>query len=383
VNASPLAAARALAPRLHAAADETERARRLAPALVGALADAGLFRLCVPAWLGGGEVEPATLVAVLEELARADGAAGWCTMIAATSGIVSAYMPREAAREVFAAPGAIAGGVYAPSGTATVVDGGYRVRGRWAFASGCQHCTWLLGGCVVVDGGTPRLLPNRAPDVRLALLPASTVTVIDTWTVAGLCGTGSHDIAVTDAFVPATHAVSLVSDALTTPAPLYRFPVFGLLALGIAGVALGIARAALDELARLAGGKTPTSSRRVLRERPVVQAAFAEAEATLAGARAFLFEAVHAAGAAAGDGPLPLEARARLRLAATHAVTSAARVVDVAYGAGGGSAVYATSPLQRHFRDVHVVTQHMMVAPPTLELAGRVLLGVDTDATTL
>ena len=380
---APLDAARALAPRLRAAAPDTERARRLPPDLVAAMAEAGLFRLCVPAAVGGGEVDATTLVAVLEELGRADGAAGWCAMIAATSGVVAAYLPRAVAETIYGPAAAITGGVFAPSGTAVAVDGGYRVSGRWAFASGCQHCTWLMGGCVILDRGEPRLLPGGMPDARMMLFPASAATIVDTWTVAGLCGTGSHDIAVTDVVVPADHAVSLVSDVPVATGTLYRFPVFGLLALGIAGVALGIARAALDELAALAGAKTPAGGRRLLRDRPAIQAQVAEAEATLGAARAFVFEVVGAATRAAEAGALTLDTRARVRLAATHAVASAAHAVDVAYAAGGGTAVYATSPLQRCFRDVHVVTQHMMVAPPTLELAGRVLLGVETDTAML
>jgi alkylation response protein AidB-like acyl-CoA dehydrogenase len=383
VSRAPLDAARALAPRLRAAAADTESARRLAPDLVAAMAEAGLFRLCVPAALGGGEVDAATLVTVLEELGRADGAAGWCAMIAATSGVVAAYLPRAVAEQIYGRPNAISGGVFAPSGTATAVDGGYRVSGRWAFASGCQHCTWLMGGCVILDQGKPRLLPSGAPDARMMLFPSSAATVVDTWTVAGMCGTGSHDIAVTDLVVAADHSVSLVTDAPSATGALYRFPVFGLLALGIAGVALGIGRAALDAVATLAGAKKPAGGRRLLRERPAIQAQVAEAEATLGAARAFLFDVVCDATRAAEAGALTLDTRARLRLAATHAVTSAARVVDVAYTAGGGTAIYATSPLQRCFRDIHVVTQHMMVAQPTLELVGRVLLGVETDTAML
>jgi alkylation response protein AidB-like acyl-CoA dehydrogenase len=373
---SELEAAAALAPRLRAAADETERARRLSAALVHALVDAGVFRLCVPRALGGREVDPATMVRVLETLACADGSAGWCAMIGATSGVASAYLPDEAAREIYADPGGITGGVYAPQGRAHATGDGYRVTGRWAFASGCEHCTWLMGGCLLDDG--------RAERARLALFPAAEARIIDTWTVAGLRGTGSHDIAVEDLFVPAARTFSLVTDRPRHRGPLYAFPVFGLLALGIAAVALGIARAAVDELVRLAAGKRPSGSGRLLAERAVVQAEVAEAEAVLSSARAFVFDAIADASAtAAAEKALDLRRRARLRLAATHATRSAARVVDRMYEAGGGTAVYASSPLQRHLRDVHVATQHAMVAPPTLELAGRVLLGRETDTAML
>jgi alkylation response protein AidB-like acyl-CoA dehydrogenase len=202
--------------------------------------------------------------------------------------------------------------------------------------------------------------------------------------VSGLRGTGSHDIVIEDRVVPAARSVSLVTDRPRATGALYRFPVFGLLALGIAAVALGIARRALEELIALAAAKTPTGSRRRLAERAAVQADVAWAEATLGAGRAFLFDAIGQAWtcAVAGDA-LTLAHRARLRLGATHAVTAAAAAVDRMYNAGGGTAIYATSPLQRCFRDVHVATQHVMVAPPTLELVGRVLLGVDADTAML
>jgi len=341
--------------------------------------------MCVPRALGGGEVDPATMIETIETIAAADGAAGWSAMIGATSGVASAYLAEEAAREIYGSdPEAVSGGAFAPLGKATVVDGGYRVTGRWPFASGCEHCAWLMGGSVVLAGGQPRLLPSGMPDNRLMLFPAAAVRIIDTWDVAGLRGTGSHDIAVDDCFVPAARSLSLISDQPRARGPLYAFPVFGLLALGIAAVALGIARRALDELLALAGAKTPTGSRRLLAERPVIQAEVARAEATLGAARAFLAETVGGAWERAqAAGAIEIRERARLRLAATHATLASACAVDLAYGAGGGTAVYAASPLQRCFRDIHVATQHVMVAPATLELAGRILLGLEADTAML
>lgn len=383
-NAPPVEAARALAPLIREYAAQIEQDRRLPAALVEAFARAGLFRLCVPHAFGSVEADPDTIVRTIEAVAAADGSAGWCVMIAATSGVLSAYLVDDVAREIYGSSDAITGGVYAPQGKAVAVDGGYRVNGRWAFASGCEHCSWLMGGCVVVNDGAPRLLRNGLPDSRLMLFPAAAAQVIDTWTVSGLRGTGSHDIAITDVFVPETHAVSLITDRPRQPGPLYAFPVFGLLALGIAGVALGIARSAVDELTGLAVAKIPGGSRKRLAERAVVQMHVAEAEAALRSARAFLLETIGDAWETArARGEISLQQRALLRLAATHATTSAATVVDLMYNAGGGTSVYATSPLQRRFRDIHVVTQHMMVAQPTYELAGRVLLGIDTDTTML
>lgn len=372
-----LTAATALGPSLRAAGDAIERDRRLPAPIVTALRDAGIFALCVPAALGGREASAATLVSAIETLAHADAAVGWCAMIGATTGVVAAYLPDAAARTIYGTTGArITGGVFAPQGIAVPTDGGYTVSGRWSFASGCQHADWLMGGAVV------RTEPMPPP--RLMIVPASAMEIIDTWDTAGLRGTGSHDLQIEEYFVPAEHSVSLVVDRPRADGPLYRFPVFGLLALGIAGVALGIARASVEALVTLAAEKTPANSRRRLAERGVVQAQVAHATALIGAARAYLFEQIETAWqtAVAGD-PISLTQRAQLRLGATNATTMSAQAVDLMYAAGGGTAIYARSPLQRHFRDIHTATAHAMVAPPTLELAGRVLLGLPTETALL
>jgi alkylation response protein AidB-like acyl-CoA dehydrogenase len=383
--ASPIDSARALAPRIAALSDRIERDRRLPPDLVRAMAEAGLFRICVPRKFDGLEVDVSTMIGTIEEVARADASAGWCVMIGATSGVVSAWLRDDVARPMYGGdPLLVTGGVFAPHGRAVAVPGGYRVSGRWPFASGSQHCGWLMGGCVVTDDGTPRLLSGGAVDPRMMLFPASEARIIDTWTVSGLCGTGSHDMEVSDIFVPGERSVSLISDRPLQPGPLYAFPVFGLLALGIAGVALGIARSAIDALVRLASAKTPTGSRKRLADRPATQAQVARAEALARSARAFLLGAVEETWREAlGSGSIGPARRALCRLAATNAAVACAQAVDLMYEAGGGTSIYATSPLQRHFRDIHVLTQHMMVAPPVYELAGRLLLGLDTDVSTL
>jgi len=383
-TAPVIEAARALAPRIRALADETERGRRLPAELVEAFHAAGFFHMCVPRLLGGGEVAPATMLGVLEELGRADGAAGWCAMIAATSGVLAAYLAPETAKEIYGGARGASGGAFAPYGKAVAADGGYRVNGRWPFASGCEHCTWLMGGCVVEEQGKPKLLPNGVPNIRLMLFPAAAARIIDTWDVSGLRGTGSHDISVENLLVPAAHSASLITDQPTAAGALYVFPVFGLLALGIAAVALGIGRRAIDELTALAAKKTPALTRRRLAERGAIQVEVAAAEATLAAARAYLFGTVEEMWTAAqARGEMTLAQRAALRLTASHAVSASVSAADRMYTAGGGSAIYSASPLQRCFRDLHVATQHTMVNPATFELVGRVLLGVEADTAML
>jgi alkylation response protein AidB-like acyl-CoA dehydrogenase len=368
-------------------APESERERRLPAELVSAMVDAGVFRLLVPAAIGGLEVHPAAFVGVVEELSRGDGAAGWCAAIGATSGLLAGYLPEEGAREIYSDPRTVTGGVFAPRGRAERVGkagaerggaepgpaDGYRVTGRWPFASGCTHCDWLMGGCMV--DGEPRMM----------LAPADEVRIHDTWHSMGLRGTGSHDIEMTDLRVPTRRSANLVTGRPTAEGPLYAFPLFGLLAIAIGAVSLGIARGALDDVTRLATQRKPTGSSRTMAERPTVQAEIAQAEAELRAARAFLHETIAEAWVPAeSTRTVPTEQRAALRLAATHAATTGAATTAVAHRLSGGAGVYEPdSPLPRRFRDAHTATQHMLVAPATNELAGRLILGLPTDTSQL
>ena len=361
--------------------DEIERARRLPEAFVRAFDEAGLFRLCIPRSLGGPELPLGDLVGVLETLAAGDASAAWCAMIASTTSALAAWLEPAAARELFTAPGAVSGGVFAPSGRARRAPGGFRVEGRWSFGSGCQHCTTLLGGCLVTgESGAPELADGGRPDIRLLFFPAAQVEIHDTWHVAGLNGTGSHDIAVRDHFVPEAHGVSLISGRRARAARSIASPSSACWRWVSRASSLGIARRAIDELAALATRKTPALAQRRLAERGTAQIAVAEAEGALGGARSFLLAAIDEVWErVASGGSVGLAERARVRIAAANAVRGAARAVDRMYELGGGSSIYLSNPLQRCFRDVHVVTQHASVAAGSLELAGRALLGVDGD----
>jgi alkylation response protein AidB-like acyl-CoA dehydrogenase len=377
-----LAGARSLAPRARALAGEGERGRRLAPELIASMRQLGLFRMLVPRALGGLEVAPATFVDVIEELGAADGAAGWIAMVAATTGLLSAYLEPAAAAEIFGDPQVMAVGVVAPRGRARVAEGGHRLTGQWAFGSGSQHAGWICAGAVVIDGDTAVAGPGPAPGpaTRVLLLPASECELHDTWSVSGLRGTGSHDFSVTDRFVPAARSLALGVDRPRHPGALYAFPLFGLLAMGVAAVALGIARTAISALVELAGHKAMGEGGRQLRDRPQLADTVAQAEAEVGAARAYLQAQLAAAAelAARGEALAP-PVLGRVRLAATHATHAAARAVDMMYTAGGGSSIYETCPLERCFRDVHVATQHLMVAVPSYGLAGRTLLGLPVD----
>jgi alkylation response protein AidB-like acyl-CoA dehydrogenase len=345
-------------------------ANRTLPAdVVVDLVGTGACKLFVPSRYGGSEAHPFDGFRVIEELSYHDGATGWCAMIAGTTGMLGGLLPAAHAEKIFAAPDAVTGGVAAPMGLATIVDGGLEVTGHWQWGSGTAHCTHIGGGCRVHCHG-PRFVFFDRADVEL----------LDTWDVAGLEGTGSTDYRVDGAFVPEGRWMELVGPAPVEDGPLYRFSFFGLLALGIAAVGLGLARRSIDELVALAAVKTPQGSSRPLADRAPTQADVAIAEAAVRAANAFVADASDAAWqtVAAGD-EQTVEERRSLRLAATHAMTAAVQTVDRMYTAAGGAAVYKRSPLQRLLRDVHVATQHAMTAPRTFELAGRLRLGLETD----
>ncbi|MEM9608200.1 MAG: acyl-CoA dehydrogenase family protein [Actinomycetota bacterium] len=367
--------AKRLDPEIRSRADASEEGRRLDPEMAKLIRDAGLFGMCVPRRYGGGEATAREVVDTISTVARADGAAGWCVMIAATTGLLAGTLGERWAEEIYGAdPRVVTGGVTAPLGRAERVDGGWQVTGRWPYGSGSQHSDWLVGGTLLPTEGDGR------PDVHLMFFPADEVTIhTDTWRTSGLRGTGSHDISVDGAFVPDGRSVRLGSRP-TADGALYAFSTFGLLSLGVASVSLGIARRALDELIDLAGAKTPTGSRRTLAKREVVQAQVGMAEATWRSAVDYVHAAVERAWEVAERGErISRDLRLDLRLAASNATRRSAEVVDQCWNVAGASAVYEDSVLQRCFRDVHVTTQHIMVAPPTFELAGRIQLGLIDD----
>jgi indole-3-acetate monooxygenase len=378
------AAAAAIAPRIAARAEEIETARRLPTDLAREMAQAQLFRLVVPAVYGGPQCCVAEAIQAIEIIAQADASAGWCTMIAATTALNAAYLPPDLAREIYADPLGITGGVFAPLGKGVREGDDLIVSGRWAWASGSQNCSWLLGGCVVIEDGLMRTLPSGAPDHRMVFFPAAEAELIDTWHVTGLKGTGSLDMQVHQLRVPYRRSVSLIVDKPQVDGVLYAFPAFGLLALGIAGVALGNARAALDGVKTQLASKRQVGAKRTMAERGAVQMQFAQAEAQWGSARAFLYESIALAWRQAEQGDaITTEGRAQLRLAATHATRTCADVVRSAYDLAGGAGVYLSNDVQRRFRDGHVLPQHIMVQSATYELVGRALLGVGLDDSTL
>jgi indole-3-acetate monooxygenase len=383
-SSSFVEAAKALAPQIQASADEIERSRRIPLPLVHAMAQAGLFRLWIPRSLGGEETDPMTLVRVVEEVSRADGAAGWCLGIGGEYGAFGGYLPRDAAHEIYGSdPLVRTAGALRPFGNAVVVDGGYRVTGRWALGSGCQHSSWIVGGCRILDGDQPRLRPNGTPLVRILFFPAADCEILDTWHSIGLRGTGSHDYTVTDVFVPAARSLSF-REPPVQPGPLYAMPTIGLFAPVLAAVGLGIARHAIDLLLELSQTKIASRSRQSLREDATMQASLGQGEAVLRSGRAFLYETIGEAWGVVNAGqPLSVSQRAMLWLASTHAATTAKQATELMFNAGGSASPYESTGLERCMRDIHAVGQHLALAPPNYQMVGQAFLDLDMRSTQL
>lgn len=378
---SPVERARALGALVREAADQADRERHLPERVAVAMAEAGLYRVAVPKEYGGLECDPRTQIETIETLSEADGAAGWNLMIGIENlSFLGPALPPDTAKRIFADPLLVVAGALNPLGRAIPVDGGYRVTGQWPFASGCHNAHWFWGQCVVYDGDHPKRAARGGPVLREALIPRSEFEILDTWHVAGLRGSGSHDVVVRDVFVPEDRITSAMATPLRLANPLYRMPPFCRLAYNKVGVATGIARAALDEFAVLASATKRRGSSGALREKPAVQRAVAEAEILLRSARAFVFDAVGAVweAAVAGRAARPRE-RALVHLACSHAVRAAAEAVGLVHEAAGTRANFEGHPLERRLRDVRVVPQHITVSSQWLESSGGVLLGLSDE----
>jgi indole-3-acetate monooxygenase len=389
-DASPTApvldAVRELAPVIAGRADDIEAARRVPADLLGDLVATGCFRMLLPASHGGGEVDLATAIAVLEELSRADASVGWVVALGANAWRDVCGVPRATFDEIYASgPDVLMGGAINPSGVAEPVDGGYRITGRWGFVSGCEHAQWLFCNCIEPgpdDDGTGDGAGGGEgggmPVLRIAVLRADEVAIEDTWRVSGLCGTGSHHVVADGVVVPADRTYLVMEEEPAVDIPYTRIPLPSPYSVQLAAVALGIARGALDDVLALAPGKVPLFAREPLAADAGFHDTIGSADARLRAARAgVLAETRELWATAEAGGAFSDELRARVRGASVWAAQTAAEVVDAAYTAGGGSSLYLASPLQRRLRDIHALTQHFLVRPGTFATTGAVLAGQD------
>lgn len=377
-----IARAKGLAPAIAAAAERIEEAGRVTPDVMAAIHDAELFRMCLPASMGGGEASPLTVMQAAEAIAAADASTAWCLGQGLGCSRSAAFIEPEVAAEVFGPPDAILawGPPAGPGNKAVVTDGGYRVSGTWRFVSGIRNATWLGPACPVFEpDGTQRFYENGRPVLRTMLLPASDADIADVWQVIGLRGTASDSFTVDDLFV--AERFSFVRDSATErreDGNLYRMPMTTFYGIAFAGVLLGIARTVLDDFIKLAREKTPQHNNMVLRENPAVQRDVARAEAQLGSSRAYLIERINAVWEC-GLTPdaWPLDLRARLRIACTHAVNQARDTVAYAYQSAGATAIFDNGAFERRFRDANTAAQQAQGQPVNFEHAGMALLGLE------
>lgn len=351
---------------------ETEAGRSVPEELIRKIGATGALHLYVPRSMGGAQADPLVANAVIRELSRADGSTGWTSMILNTT-FFSCWLDPEVAGGMLATDRELGmAGLFGPIGrTEPADDGALRLSGRYPFNSGAPHATWFCQGAFVEVGDQPQW--------RFMFVPASDVEILDTWHVAGLRGTASHDVVVDGALVPLERTTNPIFEQARHPEPHFRWSFFALLASLMSGFPLGVARRALDEFEALAhrkgrGGMEPLATEQV------VQLEVARCEGALGAAEAFVSDALERAWETAVRGDeIDLPQRQAIRLAASNAMRIGIDVVDTTFRLAGGGALYEHSPLQRCWRDIHAGSNHIFFSPNQLAHAGRSILGQPAD----
>lgn len=373
-----LETARELGDRIAAHADRIDRDRQLPPDITDEMADKGFFRLLVPRSLGGAEMEHPDFLKIVEIFAEVDSSAAWCVNQNNVFATNSTRMPEQTAKDLYSDPRlVITNGPPTSSSKAVPADGGYRLSGRWNFSSGIPHANWVAALTPVRRPGDPqRPLSDRSTS-RIFLVPKKEVRLIDTWDVVGLRGTGSFSFEIDDLFVPEAHTFNPATTSREA-GPLYCVPTMLFFGAGFATVALGTARAALNAAIELVKSKVEMLEDHSLRDLSTTQRTVAQAEAIWGSAKAYLRETASAMWASACKNRcLAHEERIRLRLASTYGIRSAGEVVDLAYTLCGSDAIFASTPVQRRFRDVHTITQQIQGRLSHYDTAGQFFLGLE------
>jgi alkylation response protein AidB-like acyl-CoA dehydrogenase len=360
---------------VRASADEGEALRTMPPHLVEATRSAGLFRMAMPAELGGLELGPRTIVEAVEAISHADASAGWTTLIGNSTAFF-AWLDPAAARDMLGSNTNVAStSMFAPLGRARRDGDDLLIDGRWPFNSGCVHADWYQVAIVVLADGEPALRPDGRPDLRFAFFPRDGASIIDTWHPLGLLGTGSHDIEVHDLRIPIAYTAAPMLDGPAGDGPLARLGFFQLLTVLMGGFPLGLARRALDELAQLAPSKRRGASPTPIAADPIAQHEVGRVDAALQSARAFMLDALDDSWATVTSGAtLSGEQATRISIAGQQAMDVAVATVDRAFALAGAGAVYAGHPLQRCFRDIHTASQHIAFGGQSFTAHGHAML---------
>lgn len=373
--------AQGLLPELKRRSQEIEELRELPQDLADRMAEMGFCSVIGPEEIGGQGESTGALCELVELLATANGSAAWCVFISATSYLNAGSVP-EAQKAAMSAPGTIISGVFAPSGTAvyeeTDLGPGYRINGHWRWGSSSRNAQWIWGALREIDADGNPVEGDDA--VNRVVFKPEEIEMPDNWKVSGLKGTGSGDYVARDLWLPAQRCGKGARGGDLSDRPIYRFPLYATLSTPCGAIALGMARASLDEVIEIAKAKTPQGSRRTLSQRPILHRDIAIMDTRLRAARLLLYHTIDEIWEAMKEREPTVNDRLAIRTANVHAMDTSVEVIDRMYGIVGGSSIWENSCLQRHFRDVHVASQHMMVAETVMELAGRVMLGLDDDA---
>jgi alkylation response protein AidB-like acyl-CoA dehydrogenase len=368
---------------VEAGAAQAEQARTLPEKTVKAMREAEVFKLFQPRELGGYEADFETQIVVAEELARADGSAGWNAIANGPSGgFAGAYLGDDCVAEIFGGEQENCfGGQFAPNGQGIAEAGGFRVTGSWHFGSGTGHSEYIMAGFIPIFDGQPRLLDTGLPDMRVACFPREKITFTDGWFVMGLAGTGSYDYECQDVFVPESWTYPLFTKEPLRGGAMYRIGIMPTVCAGHSAWALGVARRALDEVNALARGHTRMGNETTLAGRPTFQKDYIRAECRLRAARLLVLEVFGEVLAVAESGrDLSIDERATMRSAATYATEAAKDAVDFAHLAAGTTAVRSGHALERCFRDMHTGTQHAFINEDTYLQSAQVMLGERSES---
>jgi len=369
-------AAKTFVPELRRRSEEIDQLRKLPQELVERFARCGFYRLTVPATLGGVGTSPETLSKVCEVLATGNGSAAWCVFIGSTSQYMISALEPVQADIILENPNVITSGVFAPTGKALpeTRDGvpGYLINGIWEWGSGVHNAEWVSGGVLV---------PTRDNGVRYgrAYFHHAEIDVDDNWQTSGMRGSGSSTFHARDLWVPESRVSAAEPRPEYIDDPVFRFPQFTTLCAPIAAIALGMAQSCIDEVIKLGQMRSPSGKRRGFAEKPSVHRNLAAADVQIRAARRHLYATIKEVWFDVQETATTKDHRVKLRTAVNHAVAMSVETIDSLFTGVGGAAVFLDSCFQRNFRDVHVATQHMMVAEPIFETAGRIMMGLEDD----
>ena len=372
--------ARNLADKIFPLVDDIDKERALPNEISNEIADKNFFRLLVPKSLDGFELDFVNYLKILEVFAHIDGSTAWCVNQNNVFATNSVRMPKEIAHKIWNDKRAVvSNGPPDDSASATMMEGGYSISGRWNFSSGCRHSTWVAALVPIHESCSHSDLSRKPQTHRTMLIPKKDVSLIDTWQVNGLRGTGSFSFKATDLFVPNNHTFG-PEDPPWNNNPLYHIPTVLLFASGFATVALGLAYSGLREAIKLSTIKTPGKTDTLLANTSTTHRDIGKAEASWRAAQAFLDTSVISLwNTAISNQSLTPHQRIQLRLSSTHAIRTSAHVIDVAYNLSGSNAIFTKNPIQRRFRDIHAITQQIQGRLTNYDTAGQFLLGLNTN----